>query len=75
MATAKRASATKTTDMGLRVVVSFERDKETKNTVRFAEIDENGERIPVAEGVIGNLYVKKHIAVDWNTLTVTLQGS
>ena len=46
------------------LVVSFTKDKETKNTIRFSE---DGD-----ENVIGTLYVAKRIAKDASTVKVSI---
>lgn len=45
----------------------FERERETKNTVRFQEQSE--------EPIIGTLYVQKRVARDAQQVAVTLQFS
>jgi hypothetical protein len=46
----------------------FEREKETKNTVKFAEVQTQGEA-----PIIGTLYVQKWIAGDAKSLKVTIE--
>jgi hypothetical protein len=47
--------------------VNFKREKDTKNTVRFQEVEEKGK-----PPVIGTLYVQKWFAGDRNELTVEI---
>ena len=47
--------------------VHFEREKETKNTVRFAEVPQEG-----VAPVIGTLYVQKWFAGSKQKLTITI---
>ena len=47
--------------------LTFEREKETKNTVRFQEVVSDGE-----QPVIGPLYVQKHALGSEPPKTVTL---
>lgn len=49
--------------------VKFKREKETKNTVRFQEVEEKGK-----PPVIGTMYVQKWAAGDLNELTVEIEG-
>jgi len=39
--------------------VRFAFDRETKNTVRFAEVNDKGEQLSIPEAEIGTLYIKK----------------
>ena len=48
----------------------FVRDKETKNTVRFAEETAAG-----SEPIVGQLYVKKGLAGDVQRLRVTVEAA
>lgn len=60
------------TKQNTKVTVSFKREKDTPNTVRYAEVVEDG-----AEKLIGVLYVQKPTATKLGnpeTLTVTLEG-
>lgn len=50
-----------------KVVVSFELEKETKNSVRYKEMPEAG-KAPI----IGSLYVQKWFAGETKTLSVTI---
>ena len=50
-------------------VVGFTREKETKNTVKFAEAQTQGEA-----PIIGTLYVQKWFAGDTTTLKVTVEA-
>jgi hypothetical protein len=52
------------------VTLTFTREKETKNTVRFQE-DERAGQAPV----IGSLYVQKYAAGASQSLTITIDGS
>ncbi len=49
------------------MVVKFKREKDTKNTVRFQEVEEKGK-----PPVIGALYVQKWFAGDRTDLTVEI---
>lgn len=49
-------------------MLEFTWDRETKNTVRFAEVEREGK-----PPVIGILYVKKFAAGDLETLTVDIR--
>lgn len=49
-------------------VVSFEYEKETKNSVRYKEIPEEG-----TAPIVGTLYVQKWFAGSSKTLEVTLE--
>ena len=48
----------------------FEREKETKNTVRYTEVQEQGK-----PPVIGTLYLQKWFAEDSKILTITIEKS
>ena len=48
--------------------VNFNREKETKNTVKFAEVQAQGEA-----PIIGTLYVQKFFAGDATKLKVTVE--
>ena len=48
--------------------VNFEREKETKNTVRYQEVSEEGK-----PPIIGTLYLQKWFAGDCNKLTITIE--
>ena len=48
--------------------VHFNREKETKNTVKFAEVQTQGEA-----PIIGTLYVQKFFAGDSTKLKVTVE--
>jgi hypothetical protein len=48
--------------------VSFEKEKDTKNTVKFAEVQTQGEA-----PIIGSLYVQKWFVGDANKLKVTVE--
>lgn len=50
-----------------KMIVSFEFEKETKNSVRYKEIAEDG-RAPI----VGSLYVQKWFAGSSKTLEVTI---
>ncbi len=50
------------------MVVKFKREKETKNTVRFQEVEEKGK-----PPVIGALYLQKWFAGDRTELTVEIK--
>ncbi len=50
------------------MVVKFKREKDTKNTVRFQEVEEKGK-----PPVIGALYVQKWFAGDRTDLTVEIK--
>ena len=50
-------------------VVGFTREKETKNTVKFAEVQTQGEA-----PIIGTLYVQKWFAGDTTNLKVTVEA-
>tara|TARA_R110002051_G_C8437143_1_gene454425 strand:+ start:308 stop:475 length:168 start_codon:yes stop_codon:yes gene_type:complete len=47
--------------------LTFEQEKETKNTVRFQEVVKDGEK-----AVIGPLYIQKHAMGSESPKTVTL---
>lgn len=49
------------------VTVKFQKEKDTKNTIRFKEIPEEGQ-----PPRIGTLYVQKWFANSKNELTVTI---
>lgn len=54
------------------LTLSFERDKETKNTVRFSEMPDGRER-----GIVGMLYLHKSQDNEFGqptTLTVTISA-
>lgn len=46
----------------------FEKEKETKNSVRFQEVPAKG-KAPI----IGSLYVQKHVVMDAEKLKITLE--
>ena len=48
--------------------IRFEREKETKNTVRFREIAEEGK-----PPIIGTLYLQKWFAGDSSELAITIE--
>ncbi|SPE60414.1 conserved hypothetical protein [Verrucomicrobia bacterium] len=48
--------------------VQFEKEKDTKNTVKFAEVQTQGEA-----PIIGNLYVQKWFVGDATKLKVTVE--
>jgi len=48
--------------------VRFEREKETKNTVRYQEVTDQGK-----PPIIGTLYLQKWFAADTNTITITIE--
>ena len=48
--------------------LTFEREKETRNTVRYQEIPEEGK-----PPIIGTLYLQKWFAGDAASLTVTIE--
>lgn len=48
-------------------VVRFEYEKETKNSVRYKEVPEDG-----TAPIVGSLYVQKWFAGDSKTLEVTI---
>ena len=48
--------------------VRFEREKETKNTVRYQEVPEEGKPV-----IIGTLYLQKWFAGDCSQLTITIE--
>jgi len=48
--------------------VKFKREKETKNTVRFQEVEEKGK-----PPVIGTIYLQKWFAGDRDELTIEIQ--
>jgi hypothetical protein len=50
------------------VKVKFKREKETKNTVRFQEVEEKGK-----PPVIGSLYLQKWFAGDRDELTIEIE--
>ena len=41
-------------------VVRFKMARETKGAVLYNEVDESGRPVQIVDGVIGNLYVRKH---------------
>ena len=49
-------------------VVPFTREKETKNTVRFAEVPEEG-----APPVVGSIYLQKWFAGSSENIEVTIE--
>lgn len=51
------------------MVLTFRKDKETKNTVRFAEVIEVKDGLPI----VGSLYVKKSVAGTAEQLRVTIE--
>lgn len=59
-------------------VVSFRRENETKNKVRFEELNGAGDPASNSEAVIGKLYVSKELIAskgDPESLKVTLEFS
>ena len=50
------------------MMVKLEREKETKNTVRYQEVTEEGKPT-----VIGTLYLQKWFAGDCAQLTITIE--
>lgn len=48
--------------------VKFKREKETKNTIRFQEVEEKGK-----PPVIGTLYVQRWFAGDRDELTIEIE--
>ncbi len=57
------------------IVLSFAVEKETKNAVRFMEVDDAGKQVEADKAKIGTLYVKKTAfeGGKWpTTLAVTL---
>lgn len=54
--------------MNKKEVVKFEFEKETKNSVRYKEVPEDG-KAPV----IGSLYVQKWFAADSKQLRITIE--
>lgn len=55
------------------ITCTFEFDRETKGTRRFAEVE-----VPGQPPVVGTLYVKKHVCHNMGNptrLTVTIHGS
>ena len=54
--------------------ITLRKLKETKNTVKFEEVDARGTAIPLGEGDLGVVYVQKRAFGDATTLpeTVTL---
>jgi len=48
--------------------VKFKRERETKNTVRFQEVEEKGK--PLA---IGTLYIQKRLAGDREEITIDIE--
>jgi len=51
------------------ITVKFEREKETKNTVRYKEISQND-----TPDIIGTLYIRKTYADNLKNITVTIEG-
>lgn len=49
------------------VSLTFQREKDTKHTVRYQEVERPGKPL-----VVGSLYVQKWFAEDAATLTVTV---
>ncbi len=49
-------------------VIEFEKEKETKNTIRFAEVPPKGQPL-----VMGTAYFQKWVVGDATTVTVTLE--
>ncbi len=49
--------------------VSFSREKETKNTVKFTEVQTQGQA-----PIVGTLYVQKWFAGDSTSLKVTVEA-
>ena len=49
-------------------IVQFEKEKDTKNTVKFAEVPTSGE-----PPIIGSLYVQKWFVGDATKLKVTVE--
>lgn len=58
--------------------LTFARIKDTKNTVRFGELDQDGNVIEnVTDAVVGGLYIKKDAAAKLDNperITVTING-
>ncbi len=50
--------------------VQLSKEKDTKNTVKFAEIQAQGE-----PQIVGTLYVQKWFAADATSLRVTIEAS
>jgi hypothetical protein len=50
------------------MIVKFEKDKETKSTIRYAEVTEKGK-----PPVVGMIYVQKWFAVDRTELTIEIK--
>lgn len=50
------------------IVLNFNREKETKNTVKFEEEERDGQ-----PKVIGSLYVQKYVAKNAASLRVTVE--
>lgn len=50
------------------MIVQFKRDKETKNTIRFQEVEEKGK-----PPVVGTLYVQKWFIGDRDELTIEIE--
>jgi hypothetical protein len=53
-------------------MVPFVLERETKNTFRYSETDENGNILPSAEAKIGTIYLKKELAGEMKSFTVTI---
>ncbi|MEI6860285.1 MAG: hypothetical protein V5788_11080 [Shewanella sp.] len=49
-------------------ILKFEYEKETKNSVRYQEVPEQGQA-----PVVGTLYVQKWFATDSRTLEITIE--
>jgi len=52
----------------MNIVVTMEKDKETKNTIRYREITEDDE-----PPIIGSIYINKQWANKSETITVTVK--
>jgi hypothetical protein len=52
----------------MQAIIKFKKDKDTKNTVRFDEVAEEGK-----PPVVGTLYVQKWFAGNAIELTVTIE--
>mgnify|MGYP003385560890 CR=1 FL=1 len=51
-----------------KTLVTFNYEKETKNSVRYKELPEEGK-----EPIVGTLYVKKWFAGDTKTLEISIE--
>ena len=52
--------------------VLFKKEKETKNTIRYKEVDAKGKDVEPEDASIGTLYLKKKIAADREEITVEI---